>query len=48
MQDVTYLKSSNAKGFGKIDLNLNEFIQTQDHNQDTDAYKTNRLIYEIS
>ena len=32
-----------CKGFGKIDLYLNQFIITQDHNHDTDAYKTQQI-----
>ena len=29
-----------CKGFGKIDITLNQFIQMQDHNHETDAYTT--------
>ena len=32
-----------CKGFGKIDLTLNQFIQTQDHNHEADAYKTKQI-----
>ena len=32
-----------CKGFGKIDLTLNQFIQTQDHNHEADAYKTRQI-----
>ena len=32
-----------CKGFGKIDLYSNQFIPTQDHNHDTDAYKTQQI-----
>ena len=32
-----------CKGFGNIDLTLNQFIQTQDHNHEVDAYKTKQI-----
>ena len=32
-----------CKGFGKIELYLKQFIPTQDHNHDTDAYKTQQI-----
>ena len=39
----TLYRNLKCKDFGKIDLTLNQFIQTQDHNHEVDAYKTKQI-----